>query len=853
MNNFINLCKKNDLEAVKQVYFSAIEKVFVFDEKGNTPAHIAILEGNYNILNFLIKNDIFLNIENYDKKTVFQIAIENEDKNCIKLLLENFGIDVFLFSLPNKFLGNYMLKSNDDFIDFINKVLKEEEIEIKDLFMEYEDIKSISLLKNDEDFALEISLHSIEDMEELLSLLEYTISNNKIELSKKVFIEMYKKNKSFVIENIISPLEIAISFENYTLVNLIIESIEEKNINFKEVLKCACLFSSLNFISSIIKKYNINIKNIEKTELLKISSLRNSVNIFSLFSQEFELKPSDLMLKEKIHEGKSAEFVSHLKDLLPFSSKVIYKTIVELIYENEKNDFIKELLIRNKELLEIRIDNTTLLHHAIDAENYFISKFLLDNNLIDPNIINIEGQSALSIAINKNLYIFELLFNYNNVDFDTFDNDCNSIFNLLQKRKIDFKAEKILMLLNKSEFSYNIVNTEGKNIVHYLIEEDNDFLLAKFINKGLKKDIVYAFEESYLDYALKNKSLKCIQILKENNFLFFKELPVKIFTEGILEEYVLGLDYINTSNTLSNYTKDSVFYNNLALINKVKDIKMLRMLFSYGFNIDGVSQDIFSPLMSSIERKDTEFSLFLISRGCILNTIVNTETTLSLAVKNKDIMVIKALCNKRIDIPFKNLNITDPSIANIIKESLPLRKLKKHGLVKESILDKKPLFGKKTYKQKYIINKEDSSYIVDIKNILNIYEVSETIQDFFKNLMNTGYEPKGILDNQAFDDIKIYCEKNVLKLEDLNLKVTDLKERLKYSFENDYLFLVKNLSVEDSKNLNLILLNKIYNGLIELKNKYAINGKQIGYIINNQNYNSSTTFIKKIIMENDNG
>lgn len=850
MNNFIKACENQDLKRVKRIYFSCNEKIFSTNENGDSPAHIAIKNNDYQLLVFLLNNDIFINTENHDKKSVFELAILNEDRRIIELLFSHFGYETFLSSLPNKFLGDYVLKSNDDFLSFINFLIKKEGLEIKDLFNEYEDYPSIKMLKNGEDFALELSLNGISNKEELLSLLEYSIINKKHDLSKKVFIELYKRDKEFFIENSTVPLELAIALEDLKLIDFIIDAVEEDNVNFKDIFRALCISCTIQFFKDFINKYKTNIKkSINVKEMLFFSCERNSSELLNAILDFFQANLDSSILEEALNKAQNANFVNYLRPYIIGSEKMIYTHLVDLIYGNMNDDFIKDCLSLMDDITNIRSENTTLLHYSIDAENYEISKFILEHELIDPNVVNLEGQTAASIATNKNIYIFELLINNENIDFDTFDNETNSIFNLLYINNVEDKHEKYLMLLSRTKNSHNLVNIYGKCVIHYILDNDDDVALIKLLDKNIEKEIVYNQNMSYLDYALSVKAKKCMQILKDYEFLFFKELPVKMFTEGLLEEQALSLNYVASSYILANYSKDSVYYNNLALTNKVRDLKMLRLLLNYGFDINGVSQDIPSPLMVSIERNDTELALFIISRGCILNTEINKENALSLAIKNKNVRVVKSLCDERIDIQFKDLKITDVALAHIIKERLPIRRVKKHGLIKDSVVDKKSLFGKKNYKYKYLINKDDSSYIIDIKNILNIYEECDNLKTFITSVYNAGYEIKTVIENQAFDDILIYGANNILKLEDLGLTIIQLKEKLNYSFENDFLFLIKYLCEKESKNINSLLLHKILKGEIDIKIRRAINNKHIGYNFNDKDYFSSTTLIKKIIKE----
>lgn len=853
MINFITACERQDMKQIKKIYFSCSEKIFTTNQNGDTPAHIAVKNNDYDLLVFLLENDIFLNTENNDKKSVFELAVVNEDKRIVELLFSHFGHETFFSSLPNVFLGDYVSNSNDEFLAFFNSLIKNENLEIRDLFNEYEDYSSIKMLKNDEIFALELSLSSISDTEELLALLEYTIINNKKDLSKKVFIELYKKDRAFFIKNSTVSLELAITIEDMILVDFMINAIEEKNINFKDIFRALCISCTIPFFDSFIKKYQKSIKeNINMREMLQFSSERNSPELLNKILEFFGAKLDVSVLNESLSKAQSAVFVNYLRPYISNSEKIIYSNIVDLIYKNTNEEFIKDCLTIMDDITYVRSENTTLLHYAIDAENYEVAKFILDNELIDPNIVNVEGQTALSISINKNVYMFELLINDKNVDFENFDNETNSMFNLIYTNNVEDKNEKFLMLLEKTTSSHNLINIDGKCVIHYMLDNDDDFLLTQLLDKEIKKDIVYNQKMSYLDYALFVNAKKCMNILKEHGFLFFKELPATIFTEGLLEEKVLGLDYIYSSYILANYVKDSVYYNNLALINKIKDLKMLRLLFNYGFDINGVSQDIFSPLMIAIEKNDAELAFFIISRGCLINTHVNNENALSLAIKNKNISLIKALCDERIDIPFKDLKITDVALAEIIKERIPLRRIKKHGLVKDSVIDKKTLFGKKTYKYKYIVEPNDSSYIIDIKNTLNIYETCESVRDFIDNMLNSGYQMKVILENQAFDDILIYGANNILKLEDLGMTISQFKDKLHYNFERDFIFLVKHLSLEDCNNINTILFYKILKGEIDIKTRHAINNKEIGYIFNDKKYFNSVALIKKIIKENIN-
>lgn len=149
-------------------------------------------------------------------------------------------------------------------------------------------------------------------------------------------------------------------------------------------------------------------------------------------------------------------------------------------------EFKKEVVLPDSynELLEIVFNTNnlnaqgdlgmTLLHSAIENENYELTKLLLENK-IDVNIQNKLGVTALMLAVNQieaNLEIIKLLICYNS-DINT---KCDYTFRTaLGRAKVNKAYEIIALLENAEQIRQEFLRTheeQKEKTLEELIEED---------------------------------------------------------------------------------------------------------------------------------------------------------------------------------------------------------------------------------------------------------------------------------------------------------------------------------------------------------------------------------------------
>ena len=82
----------SDLIEVKKCVFSGKYNIDVQDDKGYTPLMYAIMDHNFNIVEFLVKNGADINLCNFKGQSPLKIAYKYDDENIASYLLEKGAI-----------------------------------------------------------------------------------------------------------------------------------------------------------------------------------------------------------------------------------------------------------------------------------------------------------------------------------------------------------------------------------------------------------------------------------------------------------------------------------------------------------------------------------------------------------------------------------------------------------------------------------------------------------------------------------------------------------------------------------------------------------------------------------------
>lgn len=831
MTNFLSACKENNLKQVKELYFNSEDNLFSIDKNGDTAVHIAIKDRNIPLLETLLKWDLMMDVNNKQKKNPYQLILDMEDKDLLDTFMRFNPVEGFCTYFDNLEIEEYI--KNKDFLSYI----KEKYLSKVDDII-YEDDEYLTILKNDGPLAIELLLPSIHDSESLLSLLEYSIQSENFGLAKMIIITLYKRDHSSLKANIDNIVKNIIIKENIELFNFLIDLVEIENINQESISDCISLYSTYSFFVHFLDTY-MDKKNINNVKRMLIGAIvRNSVLMTSYLINNFEVDIPENGIDYAVQIECSINFLNYLRkfDIL--------------LKEDKKQSLIDNLLISNKEQSLITIieyysdllyysneDNENLLHLSIKHDNYNVTSYLLTKN-INVNKVSDFGFTPLLMAIEKDEKWLDLFISHKNIiDFDCFDNNVNTVLNILVQKEDIKSIKKILPHIK----NINLVNINGFNPLLMSINKGNIEIVKSLISYNADINCLFNNSSSALDFSLYINHTEISQILINKGAVSYDIMKIVPITEAILEEAVLSKDIEKTAYILSSYTKDSVKYNNNSLPNKTKDLNILRMLVLFGFDINGIGLEYPTPLMNAIINNDNNAIDYLIDNGAFINNYCEIDgeehNCLSLAIKNENIYAIKKLLKAKIDIDFKSLSIENKEIFHLIKASLPVRKIKKLTIKKNKVNEKISFF-KSVEKEKYIIEKDDSLYISDIKNVLNILDESINITDFINRLIKESFKISFMLENQAFENIKIESKYNILTLEDLSLTISEFKAKIKYDYFKDFKVMLESISITDNNSDKDLLFFMLFNSKDKINTVYTINNKIVGYTYENKRVGS---------------
>lgn len=831
MTNFLSACKENNLKQVKELYFNSEDNLFSIDKNGDTAVHIAIKNKNIPLLETLLKWDLMMDVNNKQKKNPYQLILDMEDKDLLDTFMRFNPAEGFCTYFDNLEIEEYI--KNTDFLSYIKEKYLSQ---VDDVI--YEDDEYLTILKNDGPLAIELLLPSIHDSESLLSLLEYSIQAEHFGLAKMIIITLYKRNHSSLKANIDNIVKNIIIKENIELFNFLIDLVEIENINQESISDCISLYSTYSFFVYFLNTY-MDKKNINNVKRMLIGAIvRNSVLMTSYLIDKFEVRIPENSIDYAVQIECSINYLNYLRsfDILLIEDKM--QSLIENLMISHKEQSLINIIEYYSDLLcYSNEDNENLLHLSIKYDNYNVTSYLLTKD-INVNKVSDFGFTPLLMAIEKDEKWLDLFIMHKNIiDFDSFDNNVNTVLNILVQKEDIKSIKKVLPHIK----NINLVNINGFNPLLMSINKGNAEIVKMLINYNADINCLFNNSSSALDFSLYINNTEISEILIDKGAISYDLMKIIPITEAILEEAVLSKDIEKIAYILSSYTKDSVKYNNNSLPNKTKDLNILRMLVLFGFDINGIGLEYPTPLMNAIINNDNNAIDYLIDNGAFINNYCEVDgeehNCLSLAIKNENIYAIKKLLKAKIDINFKSLSIENKEIFHLIKASLPVRKIKKLTIKKNKVNEKISFF-KSVEKEKYIIEKDDSLYISDVKNVLNILDESINITDFINRLIKESFKISFMLENQAFENIKIESKYNILTLEDLSLTISEFKAKIKYDYFKDFKVMLESISITDNNSDKDLLFFMLFNSKDKINTIYTINNKIVGYTYENKRVGS---------------
>ena len=297
-NILINAIENNDIKKVKELLNKEVSNINLLNKNGITPLHIAVINGNLEIINFMLEKGANPNIKSFNKKQTplhYAYIFKNIKANKIKNLLIKYKADPNIEDINNKKPKEYSLKykessdvdnytsSNENDNDNFDNKIKEKNYKISenidlDSDLEKNNNKNTYTISDSEATIIQkdTKRNNLYNIEELINFDNHKYNKGKITIinkksrksNKKLYNKINKDIKTLSVnKNLFS------SMENDKNVDSLENS--KKNLNTKTNNK------SLNHIKLKTKKPNKNShpKNLKlnKDLLLKSSSMDNTL------------------------------------------------------------------------------------------------------------------------------------------------------------------------------------------------------------------------------------------------------------------------------------------------------------------------------------------------------------------------------------------------------------------------------------------------------------------------------------------------------------------------------------------------------------------------------------------------
>lgn len=415
----------------------------------------------------------------------------------------------------------------------------------KKLFINYEklsyQVKKLSSV-SDEIFSLIIENADSESREIFLNTyLEQAIRKNNKKLIKYLFDQG---------ANCDDCLFIAIEAHDIELVNLILEyksSLINKRSKTGTVLYAAVLYNDLNLVKRLLKVPGIDPDGTESENLVPL--------IAAVYNMNFDIVNEILNFYEEHNFSETKQFDEALKTVLKVfprnnpSNKLVgidmcgsvpyYNTNYQMWggYPIGDLSFVMKnkakIILILKRLLDFksidpncRFNNYTLLLYACENNEIEIVQMLLQLEKIDVNLCSLEtGDSPLILSISKeNLKIAELLINYPKTNINMRNYQKDSALTIAVNKNL----ENIVDLIIKNEK----FNPEESN-VNYAFFLSSEIIAKKLIlSKSL--DVNYEIEK------------ECVK--EEANSIEFKKSQLKYYLPDEEHRYITTLiDAINNN------------------------------------------------------------------------------------------------------------------------------------------------------------------------------------------------------------------------------------------------------------------------------------------------------------------
>lgn len=757
MKNINDICKTGNLISFKKAYKEAILPIFIIDEDGNTPLHNAIINENFEIAEYLIKNDLFQNSRNKDGLTPIELTLKNNSPDYFALFADKYS-DNFLSGIINS--SDIQKDKKNQLINLFNYSLGVMFVDI----MEY--------YKNNENVELDL-----EDLSYILKEKIKELDNHEV---KKLISYFYKNHPDYIKDELEEILLIAIVVNNYEVVDFIKNVFDIKAFDLSEK------GSEFIFKGANIEGIHYLIENFKVNDFSKYRYFvnRGSIGLLELFIDKYHLDLNTLNKEELLMANSDKKYFDFITKQIEIDRHALFNLIVDYSssFNEDKKTFVKNFILENKDVILMKdVNNVNFLAKILKNENYEIIEFVINELGFMLNELDNKFETPIvSLMSSMSSDIFELLITNKSTNLNLFDKNVDNIMHKMIKNKeniIDFDIKfKMLSKLIDNDILL-LTNKDGKTplfllVENEMIEEIKNLILLEVIN------------EENVNYPSLGKTLgnyydiNCLNVQPLK-----KEKNKNVMTSENLEDGVIKQDLVYLSKVLfeMDFKKSRIMrVEHNGFMNKAKNFETVLLLSIYNFDINGINEEeVETPLMLAIKRHDEGCALFLLSQQCQVNTKIDNETPLLIAFNEKMENVLISILKKK---PEENLFFLKNTIyENYIKLSyIPREKIIKLDFNKENI--KSGLFDKNE-KLGYKIHKGDSKETIFKKELLNIYEVAKNFEDLFKICDEKNIKYEVLFLGFKFFNIDFKNKDNLhFNFNEIGLSRDEVKQKLKYDY-----------------------------------------------------------------------
>jgi len=640
-------------------------------------------------------------------------------------------------------------------------------------------------------------------------IINHLLNDNIINIIKELDFDFYKTRSQIIYE--------FYSFDLFYSKNIF------NNNNFKSCLNFINKYGIINakYLAVLLRNLNsLEVLNILENTLEKNTNYLNQGvydNLLKIRTDSSLFSKVLFLIKKFSNTFLTKETIDILIEKSQTNQKEIFEPIIEIIkifYKN--NNKISEISLKNQEIFEIEVkeeknyDYLSLINKLINKSNFIPDRYFYKIYKMMKNEVKLYnfGFNNLLLALNKNLFVPNDIIDK---ILENKENEINKKLVQILLIKESYKEIYSNKLLNSLEKNSNKININIINNLQSLIDFEKlencikDFVLQKanLINTFTEYKLLYFWiiqDESYYKNIEKiiNKS-KFSDKLKDIYKLKKKEEKINaLLNEGILEDKIKLLseednNQLNLLNKSIYNFKEKIF---AGKENKMKLIKLIDFFISQKIKFELTSIQIiqcfdkylFSDNYHLYEQKKFEKINDNIYKLCRQNWI-------KLKILDNNPKYPADKINIIID-NFYLYNFEDSLIENIIHL---------------------PIFSKyDNIIQIFDYLKENTKYLIEIKNILNSLNKNDTLESF-KN--------KTIL---IFSE-KIISKYNLsLKLKSFYILITDCLLKLNWKLYQVEELISKEIKIDNT--IDETYFKNIIIPIIE-KNKILYNSK------NNKNEN----------------